>query len=355
MTTSGRSDRTMFSVISVIAIVLVLMVGVAVVTVPRSAGGHPLHDHLIEHVDDPLRGWPVRHARSESDPASPLRVVTSVGIFADLARNVGGDAVTVTALIPAEADPHAWDPSIVHMKAVASADVFIYNGLGMEPWVDRLVSGSAGRDLIVLRLADGAVGTGPAKTGMIRDEASASGAAKGAEHVDPHLWLDVGNTINYVRLIEETFRQRRADRADVFAARANAYVGELRALDEWFQRQVDAIPKDKRLLVTDHDAYTHMAERYGLTRIGALVSNPDREPSAREMARLVESVRNLNVPAVFAEPHIGTSFIDELARETGVTVGILYTDALTNDVTTYVEMMRANGAALRKFLGGGES
>lgn len=292
--------------------------------------------------------------------ATPLRVVASLGIFADMAANVGGDAVDVTALIPAEADPHAWDPSIAQIRAVAKADVFIYNGLGLEPWVERTLAGAAPPDLLIVQLSAGLtpLGTADFRAGG-HDHgkgvdwpggADLSGDA-GERGADPHMWLDIHNAIRYVLSIEAAFRERRPEQAELFNARANEYIAELTALDGWFQEQVDAIPSERRVLVTDHDAYVYMAERYGLAQAGFVVRNPDREPSAREMAQLVETIRRLQVPAVFAEPHIGTNFVDELARETGVSVGVLYTDSLSGNVRTYVDMMRANGKSLLEHLG----
>lgn len=314
---------------------------------------------LIAGIIFVLLGGPIDGDRARSAPSNrPLRVVTSMGIFADMAANVGGDGVEVTPLIPAGADPHAWDPSIAQIRAVAGADVFVYNGLGLEPWVERTLAAVGSSDLVVVQLSAGlpTLGTAEHMTGT-RAFGERVDSTDDNDHIhdhaagDPHMWLDIQNAIRYVNRMEAAFSERAPHDKALFKARVDAYVAELTTLDTWFQTQIDAIDPARRLLVTDHDAYVYMAERYGLTRAGFLVRNPDREPSPREMAQLVETIRRLNVPAVFAEPHIGTNFIDELARETGVPVGILYTDSLTENVRTYVDMMRANGNTLVELLG----
>lgn len=274
----------------------------------------------------------------------PLRVVTSTGIFADMAAHVGGDAVDVTALIPAGADPHAWDPSIREMRALAEADIFIYNGLGLEPWVERTLKAVAPQHLTTIVLSEGLPTLGEAQFAVADGDRDTRGG-------DPHMWLDIRNGIAYAQRMAKAFIDAAPDAEQSIRRQTKRYVAQLEALDEWFQQQVDGIPPERRVLVTDHDAYVYMAERYGLKRAGFVSANPDREPSPREMARLVDAIRSAGAPTLFAEPHVGTHFIDELARETGVRIGVLYTDSFYGDIRTYVEMMRANGIALRTLLG----
>lgn len=304
--------------------------------------------------------WSDRKARSAPD-SRPIRVVTSLGIFADMAANAGGDAVEVTALVPATADPHSWEPSIRHMRALAAADVFLYNGLGLEPWVERTLAAAAPADLSVVVLSEDLATAGDAhfhiggsSSGNRADSGHPGNLADAdaRQSGDPHMWLDIQRAIAYVRRMEEAFVRAAPAREEYIRRQTTAYVQELEELDRWFQQQIEAIPPERRLLMTDHDAYVYMAERYGLRRVGFVTANPDREPSARELAQLVEEIRRQGVPALFAEPHVGTHFIDELARETRIPVGTLYTDAFFGDIRTYVDMMRANGEALRTFLGG---
>lgn len=336
--------------------------------------------------------WMVKGHRPESQArsapaAEPLRVVTSLGIFADMAANVGGSAIEVTALIPPGTDPHTWEPSIRELRALADADIFIYNGLGLEPWVERTLSAVApsGLRTVVLTAGLQPLGethfhvSGPSpghseatpkdpgpKDGHsdpvhgdsgIDGRSPRGGDSRGGEPYnsspsgDPHMWLDPVYGIAYARRMEAAFSEAMPSAADEFKQRAGAYIEQLESLHEWFQAQVDRIPPERRMLITDHDAYVYMAERYGLKRAGFVTANPDREPSARELAQLARVIRETGTPALFAEPHVGTSFIAELARDTKVAVGILYTDAFFGDVRTYIDLLRANGETLRALLG----
>lgn len=318
-----------------------------------------------------------------------LRVVTSTTVFADLAANVAGDRAEVVSLIPANSDPHTWEPSTAEIRALAGADVFLYNGLGLEPWADRLIANVGRRDLLVVRLSEGLQpregvsfvvpgrsAPGGEQHGHDEAEHAHDDKTEGHEHAhdhdhdhdrdhdhdhdrdrdhghththeegDPHFWLDVANAMHYVRRIEQALSQADPARADYYRARAEAYLAELEELDRWIVSEIQRIPPERRVLVTYHDAYGYMADRYGLELVGFLVRNPDREPAPREMAALVEAIQERGVPTVFAEPQVNPRFIEALAREAGVGVGILYTDALTDEVPTYIEMMRTNVRAL---------
>jgi len=297
--------------------------------------------------------------------AARIQVVTTTSVFADLIANVGGERVQVVPLLPLGADPHAWDPTPREIRAVSTADIFIYNGLGLEPWAPRLLAGAGHPDMVVVELAadlaselqDGARDEHP-HGGYSSVESHSVEPVHGEDHpghhhhdgINPHFWLDVTYAIRYVRRIQETLAAYDPDGAEYYKARADAYAGELAELDRWFLEQVHHIPPSRRVLVTYHNAYEHMANRYGLELAGFLVASPDHEASAQVMARLVHILRERHVPAVFVEPQIDPRLAETLSRETGARIGVLYTDSLTRDVPTYIDMMRANARALVELL-----
>lgn len=276
--------------------------------------------------------------------AQPVRVVTTTSVFADMIASVGGERVQVTSLVPTGADPHSWDPTPREIRSVSNADIFVYNGHGFEVWAPRLIEGAGRPGLVALELSAGL-------------QALAAGEGHGDDahgHQDeegnPHFWLDVTYAIEYVRRIEAALAAYDPAGAAYYSARASAYVQELEALDRWIFEQIAQIPPERRVLVAYHNAYAYMARRYGLEAAGFLVENPDREPAAQVMARLVRLLRERQVPAVFVEPQIDSRLAETIAREAGVRIGVLYTDSLTDAVPTYVAMMRANAETLVSLL-----
>lgn len=264
-----------------------------------------------------------------------LRVVATTSVFADLAVHVGGERIEISSLIPLGADPHAWEPSTRQIRDVATADVFLYNGLGLEPWADRIIATVGGRHLLSVRLSEGLE---PIRGVSFGVDAHTDG--------DPHFWLDITNAMHYVKRIEQALSSVDPAGAAYYSERAARYLAELEQLDEWFAAEIRRIPPERRVLVTYHDAFVYMANRYGLEPVGFLVRNPDREPSPREMADVLRAIASHGVRTIFAEPQVSPRFVQALAREANINVAILYTDALTADVPTYVEMMKSNARAL---------
>lgn len=273
---------------------------------------------------------PVTAARSQ------LTVATTTTVFADFIQQVGGERVEVLSIVPAGVDPHAFEPTPREARAVATADLLFVNGLGFEAWLAKLLENVGSSDLTVVVMSEGLT--------------PLPGVAFSAHHHDedgdPHFWLDVTYAMHYVRRIEQALSEHDPEGAEYYRSRTARYVDELEALDAWMLEQLGRIPPERRVLLTYHDAFAYLARRYGLELVGVLVRNPDREPSSRDMANLVREIRRLNVPAIFAEPQINPRLAQTLAAETGITVSVLYSDALTEEVPTYIDMMRLNTLSL---------
>ena len=172
--------------------------------------------------------------------------------------------------------------------------------------------------------------------------------------VDPHAWLDVKNARAYVELIARTLVSVDPAGAAAYEAARDEYVAELDALDAEVARRIATIPESDRDLVTAHDAFGYLAAAYGLRVAGFVVPNPAQEPSALEVRRLTQTIRNLDVPAVFVEPNLAarSNVLRQVARDLDVEVCTLYADAFGGDVDSYVELMRHNASELARCLGG---
>jgi anchored repeat ABC transporter substrate-binding protein len=170
--------------------------------------------------------------------------------------------------------------------------------------------------------------------------------------IDPHLWQDVRNAIAYTKIIRDTLMERDPAGAAEYRRKADAYLGRLDDLDAYVRRTIRAIPRDRRYLVTTHDAFAYLAHAYGIQIAGFVTPNPAVEPSLAERRKLTQTIRNLRVPAVFLEPNLAarSSTLTEVAEDEGVEVCPIYGDTFDDRVTTYVELMRFNADTLRRCL-----
>jgi ABC-type Zn uptake system ZnuABC Zn-binding protein ZnuA len=273
------------------------------------------------------------------DTSGKLDVVASTTVVADWARQVGGAHVQVRGLLGANVDPHDFEPSTDEADAVAGADVLLASGAGLDTWMQDLASGSGSEHQVVT----------VAPTERLRPPALA-GASH--EELDPHFWHDPTLAGSAVRRIERALADADPGHAGAYRANAGRYLARLGALDRELRRRFATVPAAERTMVTNHDAFGYLARRYGIRIVGAAIPSTAEaaEPSARQTARLVDTIRREHVRAVFAEATASPKLVQQLARETGARVEPgLYGDALGppgSGADTYVRMMRHNAALL---------
>ena len=271
----------------------------------------------------------------DDQTSGEIRVAVSLEIFADMVRNVAGDRADVEALLPSGAETHTYELPPNRVARVARADITFINGLGLEEASEDVIRNSTSGP--VIELADGL----PVLDAGDEDDQSGG---------NPHLWLNVQLAARYVETIRDALIELDpAGRAD-YQSNAKAYLDELAVLDEEFVVAVEAIPAENRKLVTFHDAYPYMAERYGLEVTAVVVPSPGQEPSAQAIADLVRDIEGL--PAVFKEPQFNAEVLELAAEDTGVQVLDLLSDAYVDGVDTYVDLMRFNMNQLLEGLGG---
>jgi zinc/manganese transport system substrate-binding protein len=261
----------------------------------------------------------------------PLRVIASFTIVADWVRVVGGDEVTVRPLVGPDADAHVYEPTPRDVRDLAAADLLVVNGLGFEGWMSRLVQ-SSGFQGHTIEASHGV------RTRALNGK------------VDPHAWQDLGNAAVYVRNIAAGLASLRSIAADRFRARAAAYVHELEQLDQQARNEIGPIPRERRVVMTSHDAFGYLADAYGFTLLAAQGFSTESEPSAAGVGNLIREIRNNHVHALFVENIRNTRLMDRIAQEGGATVGgRLYSDALgspQSPAATFLEMYRYNIATL---------
>jgi zinc/manganese transport system substrate-binding protein len=265
-----------------------------------------------------------------------VQVVTSISILSDLVKNVGGQHVAVTELIGPDADAHAFEPNPADAKALAGADLVVVNGLGLEGWLDRLVTASGYRRPVSVA----SEGVAPREM----DEA-------GRTVTDPHAWQDLANGKLYVENIARGLAAADPAHAADYAANTKAYLAQLAATDEWVRAELAKVPKEQRKLVSSHDAFGYFGAAYGVEFAAAQGVSEDAEPSAAGMKQLIDQIRAEHIRILFFENALSPRLIEQIGRETGAKVGgTLYADALSQPggpADTYLGMFRHNLPLLR--------
>lgn len=289
-----------------------------------------------------LAPWP-----SPADAqAGKLPVVATFSVLGDLTQVVGGDRIALRTLVGPDGDVHTFEPSPADGAALAGAAVVVENGYELEPWLDRLyvAAGARGTRVVVNEGLDPLIAEeGAHEHGDMHDE------DEHAEEADPHAWHDVQRTIHMVGLIRDALVEADPANASTYQANAATYLTRLQELDDWVAQQVNTVPPERRKLVTSHDTFQYFAKRYGFEIVGTAIRSVSTEagdPSAGDLAELVDQIKAAGVPVIFAENVSNPALMERVAEAAGVRLGPeLYTDALGAPGTpgdTYVGMMRSN-------------
>ena len=272
---------------------------------------------------------------------SGYRVVATTSVFADLARLALGDTVQIDSIVPAGIDVHTFEPAPSDAAKIAAADLILMNGLGLDDWVGSLIEAAQQSDTNVVRLGEGldTVGTWSYLASPEGD----------SEHAyDPHVWLDPAGAELYVKRIAERVSQEQPELASAITATSANGLAQIRALDVEVSAMFAAIPAENRKIVTFHDAFGYYARAYDITIVGVAIASPGQDPSAREIAALIDAIRASGVTTVFSEVQFPSKVLTSIAAETGATVlADLYSDALGKAPgDTYLGAMRANATAI---------
>ncbi|AZO58177.1 metal ABC transporter substrate-binding protein [Mesorhizobium sp. M1A.F.Ca.IN.022.07.1.1] len=277
--------------------------------------------------------------------AAPLKVVASFTVIADFAKNVGGDRVNITTIVGPDGDAHVYEPTPADAVAMAGADVVLVNGLHFEGFLQRLVDTSATKATIVT-LTKGVTPIAFKPEFADADAAEGAGTGGGKTVNDPHAFQSIANAKIYVKNIADAFCAADSAGCDSYKANAAAYTQKLDALEGEVTAAIQAIPEAKRVVITSHDAFGYFEHAYGLTFLAPQGISTDSEPSAADVAKLVNQVKQDKAAAIFIENITNPRLIEQIASETGIKVGgTLYSDALSppdGPASTYIDMMHNN-------------
>lgn len=258
-------------------------------------------------------------------------ILTSTTLLADITRQIAGDRAAVASLLGAGVDPHSYQPTPQDAARISESQLIIVNGAEYEHFLESLLESAGGEATIVEASAGIQPGTDP----------------KSEHGVDPHMWLDPNNVTIYVENIRDALTHLDPEGDAVYKSNADAYVTELNALHTWILDQTSHIPEEKRLLVTNHEAFGYFAARYGFTVVGTVIKSfsTNASPSAQQLATLIDQIRSSGAPAIFLDASDNTTFARQIAAETGVRVITdLHLESLTDGApaATYIDMMEHN-------------
>jgi ABC-type Zn uptake system ZnuABC Zn-binding protein ZnuA len=286
-----------------------------------------------------------------------LRVVTTTNIVADVVANIGGEAIELTTLIPLGADPHTYEPTPGDYQVMVNAHVIFLNGVGLEEFMYQtlkqvavdvpIVSLSEGIDLSLF----GGGGKSDHQEGEGSDEGEDHDHGEGEAHdqaqagADPHIWFDTDNVIIWAENAAHAMSALDPANADLYETNAHGYVGKLKELDDWIQEQVAQVAPEDRKLVTDHLAFDYFGRRYGFEMVGAVIPaySIAAQPSAQEIAELVDTIGELEVKAVFVGMTANPRLAQRVAEDTGVELVRLYIGSLSEPdgpAGTYIALMQ---------------
>ena len=265
--------------------------------------------------------------------AAPLEIVATFSILADMTRQIGGPAVTVKSLVPIDGDAHAYQPRPSDLRGLRDAGLVVMNGLGFEGWMERLLQ-AAGTTAPVVTASAGVV---PRSL---------------ADGTDPHAWQDPANGIRYASNIADGLAKADPARADLYRARARDYAAAITETGTWIEQQLAGVPKEKRKILTSHDAVVYYGARYDIEFHGIEGLNTETEPSAAQITTLVKLIHAEGIKAVFVENMTSPRLAQMISRETGAVLGpAVYSDALSapnGPAPTYLRMFRHNTALFAK-------
>ena len=303
----------------------------------------------------------IRVTTTTGSPAK-INIVTTSNIIADWARAVGQERVDVFSLLPSNTDPHTFQPGARDVAQVADAGLVLSIGLSLEAdWLEDLVRNAASGPSVVVALGNDIdplyfqeLQDGHEETEAGAHDEEADGDEEKADSydddhgsLDPHFWFDPLRVKQAVNSIAAQLSTLDPEGQTFYRENAAVYNEELDALHTWIEERVARLPEERRLLVMSHDSFQYFAKRYGFEVVGAIFPvSTDSEPTAQELASLIETIEHENAPAVFAEKSHSQRLASRITEETGATlVGGLYTGSLGEpggDAGTYLDLMRYN-------------
>lgn len=271
--------------------------------------------------------------------AEPFKVVTTFTVIADMARNVAGDAARVESITKPGAEIHNYQPTPGDLLKTRDAQLVLWNGLNLELWFERFFS----------RMKD-------VPSAVVSQGVAPIAIAQGpyAGKPNPHAWMSPQAALIYVDNIRDALVQHDPAQAETYRRNAEAYKARITATLEPLRQQLQAIPEQRRWLVSSEGAFSYLARDLGLRELYLWPINADAQGTPQQVRRVIETVRAERIPAVFSESTVSAAPAEQVARESGARYGgVLYVDSLSaaeGPAPTYLDLLRVTTETLVKGL-----
>jgi ABC-type Zn uptake system ZnuABC Zn-binding protein ZnuA len=297
---------------------------------------------LICGACDGPRNSPSRSSDVNGDGSDRLQVVCTTTMIEDLARNLAADLADVRGIMKAGEDPHVYDVRPRDAELIADADLVLSNGFHLEATLSAIITNNAQGD--VLALAEKAV-----------RKPISSGASAAAP--DPHCWMNVDYFRGYAEHARDALIAADPGNADAYRANADKYLADLDKLNDWVKQQVDRVPRERRVMVTSHDAFAYFGQAYDVDVHGMIGISTEQAPRPQDIEQLEALIRDRGVRAMFIETSVSSTLnqlVEKSAEATGVKIGgTLYSDSLDapdEPAGSYIGMMQHNVSTIVKAL-----
>lgn len=270
--------------------------------------------------------------------AEPIRVSSFSTILTEIAQQVGGSRVAVTGHVKPGVDPHEYEPKPNDMKVVGNAALILLSAKHMEGYVGKLKEATGAKARLV------EVGDGFASLKMTDHHGHSHGHGSAGTVEDPHWWHSVTNVGKAAKIVRDELIKLSPDDRALFTANTATYLDQLEALQKWAKAKIAELPKDRRKLVTSHDAFQYFARENGFTVYAIEGISSGDQPSSKKVGEIVAAIRSQKVKAIFPESIQNPKVLTEITRETGAKVGgALHADGLSDGAaSTYEGMYRHN-------------
>jgi len=273
---------------------------------------------------------------ADKESAAKLRVSVTFNALAEMAKAVGGEYAEIATIIPDGTEPHDFEPKAKDMVGLSGAQVFVYNGFGLEKWVPETIQAAQNPALVAV---DSSEGIEPIHTGT---------GADGIEGIDPHIWLSLKSAEIQTKNIEKAFAKADSAHAEIYAKNADAYIAELETL--YGEYAVKITSAKGKTILTGHAAFAYLCRDFGLLQNSVEDVFASSEPNAQQLAALVDFARKNGIKTVFAEEMASPAISKTLADEVGAKVETIYTMESSEGGKTYLNRMHENLDAIYRSL-----